>query len=137
MSGLRFTDEEFFALWNRPQGWGGPWVFDSVAPNTPSDPYLLTGFVNKVAHFRVEANDPFSGNPLAGPVTITIQIDFLGYATLGVDDFVVCPWNNVTTVTVQPGGYNFYVFPTGLSAHWVRFITDSNANATAYLTYTP
>jgi len=49
------------------------------------------------------------------------------------------PWNNLTTVTVQgsgAGGYGFYAFPTGYSAHWVRFVTDVPANVTAYLTYT-
>lgn len=32
--------------------------------------------------------------------------------------------------------YAYYVFPPGFSAHWVRFITDADCNATAWLQYT-
>ena len=147
-------------LWGfgKPQGWGGPWRYDAVQAGVPSDPYLMTGFVNKVAHFRV---DPPASNfaartsrsvaartgavrePAAfpGPVTITIQVDFDGAAGHRGGPAYLEPWSTLTTVTINASAnlgtnYAFYAFPAGFSAHWVRFITDVPCNCTAYLTYT-
>ena len=47
------------------------------------------------------------------------------------------PWNNFTTIQLGPDQpYAYYVFPVGFSAHWVRFVVDTDCNATAWLTYT-
>lgn len=53
------------------------------------------------------------------------------------------PWNTVKTVTVTvndsplaPGGYAYYTFEQGFSAHWVRFFVDTPCNCTAVLHYT-
>jgi hypothetical protein len=127
-------------LWGygKPKGWGGVWRYDNVTAYTPSDPFLMTGYEHKVVHFRV---DP----PITSPiVTFTIQADFTGSAGHRGRWLYEEPWNTVTTITVNassaqplaPGGYGFYVFPTGFSAHWVRFFTDQNCNCTAHLHYT-
>lgn len=68
-----------------------------------------------------------------------VQTDFTGSAGFRGSHFYLQPWNNLTTVTVQgsgTGGYGYYAFPAGYSAHWVRFVTDAPANVTAWLTYT-
>ena len=160
-SGMWFgkTDD----LWNlgKPQGWGGPWRYDAVASGQPSDPYLMTGFDKKVAHFRIDPPSPaFSRktsrsvsargvgaiprSPAAWPVvvTIAIQVDFDGASGhVGAKDYGFEPWNTLARVTL--GGnttlsenYAHFVFPEGFSAHWVRFISDTDANITAWLTYT-
>lgn len=130
-------------LWSfgKPQGWGGPWLYDAVDANTPSDPYLMTGFDHKVVHLRVDPPYNASGAAATWPqtVTFTIQTDFTGSAGFRGSHFYLQPWNNLTTVTVQgsgTGGYGYYAFPAGYSAHWVRFVTDAPANVTAWLTYT-
>lgn len=51
--------------------------------------------------------------------------------------FYMEPWNDLTTITLSPNKpYSYYVFESGFSAHWVRFVTDSDCNCTAFLTYT-
>lgn len=115
----------------KPTGWGGPWLYDAVAPGVPSDPFLMTGFDGKVAHFRAEA-----GAGAAGNVTITIQIDFTGSAGHRGAHFYLQPWSDFAAVPVAVGGYAHFVFPAGFSAHYVRFVADVACNCTAYLTYT-
>lgn len=45
-SGLWFGPTDgLWALGGKPQGWGGPWRYDIVAANVPSDAYLMTGCV--------------------------------------------------------------------------------------------
>jgi len=132
-SGLWFgkTDD----LWGlgKPQGWGGPWRSQTVIAGRPSDPYLMTGFGNKVLHLHVSA-------PPLAVVNITVQVDFTGAAGDGHLEPAE-PWHDYTTISVtlmgDPAkGYAFHVFPTGFSAHWVRVISDAACVATAYFHYT-
>lgn len=106
-------------LWKlgKPSGWGGPWWKHPVRGSVPSDPYLMTGFDQKVVHFRHDASTA---------VTFTVETDFLGDGQYSVYD----------TFTVPPGGYVHHEFPNGYSAHWVRFVADTDCTATVYLTYT-
>jgi hypothetical protein len=154
-SGLWFGKTDDLWGFGKPQGWGGPWRYDAVGANEPSDAYLMTGFVNKVVHFRV---DPPASNfadrrarsissrdsliprkPLAagGIVNFQVQVDFDGaaghYGAISNE-----PWNTLMTITVNTSinSYASYVFPVGYSAHWVRFVTDADCNATVWLTYT-
>jgi hypothetical protein len=156
-SGLWFGKTDDLWGFGKPQGWGGPWRYDAVAAGEPSDPFLMTGFQNKVVHFRV---DPPAANfasrrargvasrdsptprrmPAANSiVTFTIQIDFDGAAGHTGAGLMNEGWSDYMTVAVNATaqkGYASFVFPPGFSAHWVRFVTDTDANATAYLTYT-
>lgn len=130
-SGLWFgkTDD----LWNfgKPTGWGGVWQNELVLANTPSDPYLMTGFDKKVIHFR--ADPPFT----SGDITVTVQIDFTGSAGHIGPNFVLEPFNNLTTITLSSSKpYAYYTFDQGFSAHWVRFTTDNDCNCTVVLHYT-
>lgn len=134
-AGLWFgATDDLWRMGGKPQGWGGPWLYDIVSANVPSEAYLMTGFDHKVAHLRVEASGT---DPAAGPtVNVTIQVDFTGAAGHRGRWQYMEPWNTLATVAVPVGGYAFYTFPVGFSAHWVRFVASNTANATAWLTYT-
>ena len=112
-------------LWNfgKPKGWGGPWREQPVNAGEPSDPYLMTGFDQKVLHLACESLD---GAANSSAVEFTIEVDFLGNQR----------WQVYDTLTIPPGGYAHHEFPAGFSAHWVRFIADTACRATAYLIYT-
>ena len=130
-SGLFFGKTDDLWSFGKPQGWGGPWLYDLVAANAPSDPYLMTGFDKKMVHMRAEGLAP------ADTVTISIEVDFTGSAGhVGRYGFTA-PWNALTTVELTGAKpYAYYVFEPGFSAHWVRFVSDTAGNLTAWLTYT-
>ena len=153
-SGLWFgKTDDLFSL-GKPQGWGGPWRYDAVRAGEPSDSFLMTGFDNKVAHIRIDA--PAAALPRRGRsravaargdtaaysapwpavVTVRIQADFTGSAGhLGAKEYQE-PWNTVASVTINASAtdaasnYAFYAFPSGFSAHWIRFVADTDCNVT-------
>lgn len=88
-----------------------------VSAGVPSDPYLMTGFDRKCLHLCHDADKA---------VNFTIQVDFLGSGA----------WKTYGAINVDPGGYEYHVFPAGFSAHWVRVIAGGDCAATAYFTYT-
>jgi len=106
-------------LWQfgKPKGWGGPWREQIVGADEPSDPYLMTGFENKVLHLCHDADRT---------VQFTVEVDFLGTQT----------WKTYDVISVSPYGYVHHEFPAGFSAHWLRVIADKTCTATAYLHYT-
>ena len=106
-------------LWNfgKPQGWGGPWYDTLIAPNEPSDPYLMTGFDRKCLHLAHDCDED---------VTFTIEVDFLGNGT----------WHTHKYVNTLAKDYRCHVFPDGFSAHWVRVSADKACKATAQFVYT-
>jgi len=115
-SGLWFgTLDDLWAM-GKPGGWGGPWWDTEVAADTPSDPFLMTGFDKKVLHFSHQAQET---------VTIVIEVDFLGDGT----------WVVYATEPVSPGAYLHHEFPDGFSAHWVRLRCDTPCRATAHFVY--
>ena len=80
--------------------------------------------------------------PWPAVVTFTIQVDFDGAAGhVGAKGYGE-PWNTLARVTVNASSadlssnYVHYTFPPGFSAHWVRVVSDTDANVTAYFTYT-
>jgi hypothetical protein len=116
-AGLWFGKLEDLWRFGKPAGWGGPWWKQRVPADDPSDPYLMTGFDKKALHLSHEGR---------AKAKFTVEADFLGDGTWKVyDDF-----------TVAAGGYVHHEFPSGYSAHWVRFRVDRPCVATAYLTYT-
>jgi hypothetical protein len=106
-------------LWNfgKPAGWGGPWWNSNVAAGEASDPYLMTGFDQKVLHLT---------NNDSSATTIGIEIDFLGTQS----------WQPYVEISVDAGGYAHHVFPAGFSAHWVRLVAGTAGNVTAQFVYT-
>jgi hypothetical protein len=103
--------------WGKPQGWGGPWKDDAVTAREPSDPYLLTGFDEKVLHLSHRSDRE---------VRFRVEVDFRGDHT----------WERYATVAVGPDGYEYHAFPDGFSAHWVRLVPDVDCTATAEFHYT-
>jgi hypothetical protein len=116
-SGLWFGKTDDLWKLGKPKGWGGPWWEDEVKANTPSDPYLMTGFDKKVLHLHHNA---------AKAVGFKVEVDYLGCGE----------WKTYATVKVPAKGYVPHVFPDGFSAHWVRVTSSAKCRATAQLHYT-
>ncbi|HVU68811.1 MAG TPA: hypothetical protein VHD63_16870 [Ktedonobacteraceae bacterium] len=105
-------------LWQfgKPKGWGGPWWEETVRAHEPSDPYLMTGFDQKVLHLYHEARQD---------VACKIEVDILGNGA----------WKTYATLSVPAGQYVHHEFPAGFSAHWVRLTIDQDCQATAHFIY--
>ncbi len=116
-SGLWFGKTDDLWQFGKPKGWGGPWWDKRVQADEPSDPYLMTGFDQKVLHLYHDAD---------APVEFRIEVDFLGNGT----------WKTYDTLRVPAKGYVHHEFPAGFSAHWVRVIPGATCTATAWFVYT-
>jgi len=116
-AGLWFGKTDDLWQFGKPKGWGGPWWEKSVSDGESSEPYLMTGFDQKVLHLCHDANHT---------VEFTLEIDFLGNQT----------WKTYDIIRVPSNGYLHHEFPTGFSAHWVRIIANTACKATAYFIYT-
>ncbi len=105
-------------LWSfgKPVGVGGPWKQTAVTANTPSDPYLLTGYDRK---------------SLTLSHTSTAYVRF----RIEVDPTGMGHWVTYTTLDVPAGKSVDHLFPVGYQAYWLRVIADSPTTATAQLTY--
>lgn len=105
-------------LWKlgKPIGRGGPWKDTSIQANIPSDPYLF-GFYD---HKKLELS-----HQSAVPVTFQIQFEPIGHG----------PWMTWKEITVMPGDTFGFEFPKGFEARWIRFVSQSDCIATAWLTY--
>jgi hypothetical protein len=109
-AGLWFGKTDDLWSWGKPQGWGGPWWKADIKKGVESEPFLFTGFQNKMLH--VTANKP---------VSIEIEIDFMGNGT----------WHVYDRINVGAEGYGKHIFPPGFSAHWVRLRPYADCRATA------
>lgn len=98
------------------KGWGGPWREEPVRAGEPSDPYLMTGFDEKVLHLYHDSEEP---------VEFTIEVDFLGAQN----------WKTYDTVRVPQGKYVHHEFQAGYGAHRVRIRIEASCRATAHFTY--
>jgi len=116
-SGLWFGNIDELWQMGKPTGWGGPWWETDIQADVPSDPFLMTGFDQKVVHLTHDSNQA---------VEFTIEVDFLGNGT----------WHTYDNITVPPHGYRHHEFPTGFSAHWVRVTVNTGCTATVYFVYT-
>lgn len=105
-------------LWKlgKPVGAGGPWKNSSVKANVPSDPYLI-GFYNKRKLSLSHDND--------NEVTFSVQVEPVGHG----------PWMEYKKVSVPAGETFSYEFPDDFESRWIRFVSDSDCEATAWLVY--
>ena len=105
-------------LWNmgKPVGKGGPWKNTLVKAGEVSDPYLIGFYDQKKLTLSHNSQKD---------VTFTIEIDPTGNGK----------WVNYTTLTVKPGEKLAYELEAPFQARWIRFSTDSDTNATAWLEY--
>jgi len=116
-SGLWLGKTDDLWQFGKPKGWGGPWWGERVEAGEPSDPYLMTGFDQKVLHLSHEHSEP---------VSFEVEVDFQGNGA----------WHRYTTLEVPANGYAPLVFPGGFSAHWVRVKASHTCRATAQFHYT-
>lgn len=116
-SGLWFGKTDDLWSFGKPKGWGGPWWEAPVEANVPSDPFLMTGFDQKVLHLSHGADSP---------VTFRIEVDFLGNGT----------WKPYGEIRTPAAGYSHHEFHPSFSAHWVRIVSDTTCTATAQFLYT-
>ncbi|MDC0088358.1 hypothetical protein OAI07_02330, partial [Akkermansiaceae bacterium] len=107
------TIDDIWTL-GKPVGKGGPWLNTSVKANTPSDPYLLTGYDKKSL--------TLSSSQAA---TITAQIDLTG---TGI-------WANYKSFELKTDEEISYTFPIEFQAYWIRFSASSDTEANAQLIY--
>ena len=59
-SNLWFGRYEDLKTWGPANGYGGPWIEDRVAANTPSDPFLVAGFDRRVLHLATGRKTPLA-----------------------------------------------------------------------------
>ncbi|GAB3260951.1 hypothetical protein GCM10027347_25670 [Larkinella harenae] len=105
-------------LWKlgKPTGHGGPWKNSAVKAGEPSDPYLIGFYDQRSLQLSHKAT---------APVTFTIEADPVGNG----------PWMTYKEVTVAPGQTLTFTFPKSFQARWIRFRSNKDCEATAFLQY--
>ncbi len=104
-------------LWRlgAPVGVGGPWKNTRIRAGSPSDPFLMTGYMTKRVEFSHDSRQ-------AVAITLEVDVDHHG-------------WKAYQTLVVPPDKTVTHDFPEGFSAHWVRTTADRDCTATAWFTY--
>ena len=105
-------------LWKlgKPVGKGGPWKDTNVKAGSPSDPYLIAFYDKKsleVSHQSVKE------------VIFTVEVDPTGNGD----------WMEYQTFAVKQGEQFVHQFPDNFEARWIRFVSDTDTNATTWLIY--
>lgn len=105
-------------LWQlgKPVGKGGPWKDAAVKAGIPSDPYLI-GFYDK-KKMVLSHQSPQD-------VLFTIEVDPTGNGD----------WMEYLVQKVKVGEKWTYEFPKEFQARWIRFYSNTDTKATAWLTY--
>ncbi|SHF84172.1 hypothetical protein SAMN05443144_1142 [Fodinibius roseus] len=113
-------------LWKlgKPTGIGGPWKNAKVYAGNPSEPYLMTGFDEKILTLS---------HDIDSPVRFDIEIDFAMNVDMVGDDYN--RWHKFKKITVEPGQSKEFKFPKGFSAHWVRLKANKECRASAIFIY--
>jgi hypothetical protein len=105
-------------LWKmgKPSGTGGPWKDSDVKAGEPSDPYLIGFYDNRKLQLS---------HNLKEPVRFMVQVDPIGHG----------PWMNYKELSVKPGETLNFIFPDSFQSRWIRFVSDKDCLATAWLKY--
>ena len=105
-------------LWTlgKPVGHGGPWKNTDVKVGIASDPYLI-GFYDKKELSLSHQSDK--------KVVITVEVDPTGNGD----------WMEYAAYAVQPGERFVQQLPEAFQARWIRFVSDTDTKATAWLDY--
>lgn len=105
-------------LWEmgKPTGQGGPWLNTDVKAQIASDPYLIGFYDKKVLALSHKGTQT---------VTFSLEID-----PTGNNNFM-----KYHEFKVKPGKTFTFQFPEGFHGRWIRFITNTDVNATAWLKY--
>ena len=120
------SDDGEMALWvgaiddlwkmGKPTGQGGPWKETEVKAGESSDAYLIGFYDQKSLVLSHDAPKD---------VTFKIQVEPIGHG----------PWMTYKEVTVKSGETFEYKFSEGFQSRWVRFVSDADCKATAWLEY--
>lgn len=113
-SNLWFGRFEDLANFGPAAGWGGVWMSDKVAANTPSDPYLFAGYQQRGLHLACKEAADFK-----------IEIDEKGDGQ----------WKTLQTHTLGENGYLFIPFPRDTPGEWIRLTSSKDTTAAAFFHY--
>lgn len=105
-------------LWTlgKPVGQGGPWKNTDVKANVASDPYLIAFYDKKELALSHQSDKN---------VVITVEVDPTGNGD----------WMEYASYTVKPGEKLVQQLPESFQARWIRFVSDTDTKATAWLEY--
>jgi hypothetical protein len=115
-AGLWFGELDDLWKLGKPVGVGGPWKNSEILANSPSDPYLMTGYDKKSVEFSHDS---------PGTVKFFVEVDYFGKGEFFPS----------RTFEIPAGRTVRYEFPEGFSAHWIRLIASKECKATAIFTY--
>ena len=103
-------------LWSlgKPVGQGGPWKDTEVKAGEASDPYLIAFYDRKSLSLTTDKD-----------ATITIEVDPTGNGD----------WMEYQSAQLKGGETLKHEFPAEFQARWIRFVSDKNVTATAWLEY--
>jgi hypothetical protein len=112
-SNLWFTDPDRINHLGTPLGRGAVWFDEPVKADTPSEPFLFTGFDRRGAHLAADA-----------PVTFTFEVDAKGNGE----------WKKLRDVEVRD--YTWIEFPPKEKGAWVRVRANRDCvKATVFFQY--
>lgn len=105
-------------LWQlgKVRGYGGPWAETKVEPDVPSDPYIATGYDDKLLELSHDQEHP---------VTFTMTADVCGDGR----------WLEVRSFEVPARQTLRHRMPRAWSAYWVRFASNVACVASATFLY--
>lgn len=97
-----------------PIGRGALYIHDDLRANTPSEPFLFSGFEQRLLHLTHETKQD---------LTFTVEIDKRGDNT----------WTKLRDLEVPAGGYTHTTFSASEQAAWLRIKPNADATkATAF-----
>lgn len=115
-SNLWFVDPDKLDTFGPAFGRGAVWLEDDVAAATPSEPFLMSGFMRRGLHLAHATN-----------YTVTIALE---YDEQGNGD-----WRKRRTIELPPGQSTWIDLSDDAPAIWVRLASDQNmVRATAWFT---
>jgi hypothetical protein len=105
-------------LWRlgKVRGEGGPWKDADVKAGGVSDPYLMTGFDDKIMRLSHGGKSPL-------PVRVEVDLTGMGL------------WVHYATFEVPAGRVFEHRFREGFNAYWLRAVALADARVSADLTY--
>ena len=105
-------------LWSlgKPTGKGGPWKDTEIKSGVPSDPYLI-GYYDK--------KELALSHDLQEQVTFLVEMEPVGHGD----------WMKYMQISVPAGETFRHTFPENFHARWIRFTSDKDCTATAWLVY--
>ncbi|MDB9741993.1 hypothetical protein OAB00_04005 [Akkermansiaceae bacterium] len=89
-------------------GRGSVWLRDNVEANTPSDPYLFSGYDYRALHLTHSTGEE---------VTFTLEVDKAGNGT----------WEKLREITLPADGSHTHIFEESETGVWVRLSSNKAA----------